>query len=103
MAVGDPITVNVIADTSEADSAMERLVHLAERFREVWGTAPIPDRFAVAEIKPGDKVIVCYDEPLRPGQAEFIKARASELLPGNEVIVLDSGPRLSVVKGGGDV
>ena len=53
----DTKTLTVEVDTSAAEANLERLIALAERFKELWGDAPLPDgieRFTIAE---GDRVV----------------------------------------------
>jgi hypothetical protein len=85
------------ADMAEAEACMERLVALAERFKELWGDVPIPDgieRFAVSD---GDHVVFRYDKQVSQDEAEKIKAQIKAKMPEIEPLVLTGGLRLEGV------
>jgi hypothetical protein len=90
-------TIKVDADIAETEAKLERLVALAERFKELWGAVPLPDgieRFTVAE---GDRVVFRYDAAVTEDEAMKIKAKIKAVMPEIEPLVLTGGLRLEGV------
>ena len=92
-------TLTIEADTAEAEARMERLVALAERFKELWGDVPIPDGIERFTIREGDRLVFRYDRPLSQEQTDKIQAQIHHALPEIEIepLVLGDGLRLEGV------
>lgn len=90
-------TIKVDADTAETEANLERLIALAERFRELWGDAPLPDgieRFTIAE---GDRVLFRYDEAITKDEVQKIKDQIKAVMPEITPMILTGGLRLEGV------
>lgn len=92
------VTIEFNAETAELEAGLERAIGLAERFNEVWGDAPRPDGITVPELKPGDVVVLRYDEVLTQDAVDRIAERLREIFPDHKVMVLDRGARLEAVR-----
>jgi hypothetical protein len=96
-------TIKVDADIEEVEAKLQRCIELAERFKELWGDAPLPhgiERFAVSK---GDHVVFRYDGPLSAPEVEKIRAQIKLVMPEIEPVLLLGGLRLEGVIAAGGV
>jgi hypothetical protein len=92
-------TIKIDADVAETEAKLERLCALAERFKELWGDAPLPDGIERFVLAPGDRLVLRYDDPLSEDVIAEVKARAAGVfrLPAEDMVLLTNGLRLEGV------
>lgn len=82
---------------SDVETSLERCIALAERFREIWGDLPRPDGMGSMDVKPGDVLVLRYDEVLDADEVHQLKRLGSSLFPGVDAVVFSGGVRLDAV------
>ncbi len=55
-------------------------------------------RVDVADIRPGDTIVICVPQEISKQQASVIRANAEEQFPGFKVVVLTGGVTLGVMR-----
>lgn len=90
-------TVEIDADTTRLEAALERCVELAERFREVWSDAPLPDAIERLDVSPGDTIVFRFEGAMSAEELARLKAEAEVLFPGVTVAILAGGVTIETV------